>query len=230
MSGFTTDQISIGQQVLAAVKSLGLSPADTQAAELDTIEAGLAESGLKNDNYGDYPSSMGGQMSSSRGVFQQISAWGPLSVREDPGQSALMFLKGGQAGQTGLLQVPGWDTMNSWNAVQAVQQSEFADGSNYQDQYQAAQSFVQQYGAGAPSTVAPGSPAAAAASGTATATNAGLSLTNPVTSAESSVLTFALKALFTVAGLGLIVLGVWRVSQPVRSKAAGAASSLPIAA
>lgn len=71
---WSASQISVGQQVIGVVKSLGLSPADEKEAELIAIEAAEAESDLANLGYGDYPSSMGGQMSSSRGVFQQIAA------------------------------------------------------------------------------------------------------------------------------------------------------------
>lgn len=217
---FNPDQIAVGQQAISEVKSLGLSPADTQMAELDTIEAGLAESGLKNINYGDFPASMGGSMSSSRGPFQQISAWGPLSARENVAQSTLMFLKGGQAGQTGLLGVSGWNTEPSWNAVQAVQGSEFADGSNYRAQLDSATAFVAQYGNGAPPAAGvgagigagAGSASPAALTSGATAKPAGL-----FSGVENGVLTFVLKSMFDLTGLGLVVLGVWRMSAPARS-------------
>ena len=226
---FSSDQVSVGQQVISAVKSLGLSPADTQTAELDAIEAGLAESGLKNDNYGDYPASMGGQMSSSRGVFQQISAWGPLSVRENVGQSALMFLKGGQAGQRGLLDVPGWNTEPSWQAVQAVQGSEFSDGSNYQAQLGTATDFINKYGAGAPAMLTVSTPPGLTPGATATATPAGYTAqpASTVSSLAGPVITFVLKGLFISGGLGLILLGVWRMSSPVRSGAENVLSAIP---
>ena len=88
------------------------------------------EATLVNVNYGDMMGP-GGSMSSSRGLFQQLDPWGPLADRLDPAKAAGMFLHGGAAGQKGLLDIPGWQTMPIPQAAQAVQQSEFADGSNY---------------------------------------------------------------------------------------------------
>lgn len=88
------------------------------------------EATLVNVNYGDMMGP-GGSMSSSRGLFQQLDPWGPLADRLDPAKAAAMFLHGGAAGQKGLLDIPGWQNMPIPQAAQAVQQSEFADGSNY---------------------------------------------------------------------------------------------------
>lgn len=225
MTTFTADQIANGQTIIGVVKSLGLSPQDTTIAEDDAIEGGLAESGLVNVGYGDYPASMGGQMSSSRGVFQQIAAWGPETAREDVATATRMFLTGGQGGQTGLTQVPNWDQIPGPQAVQAVQQSEFSDGSNYAAQQSAALDFLNQYGGvAAPVT---GSAATSPAAGTATAAPASYTTTQPaswlsnllgVTGIAQGVEEFAAEAIFVVAGLGLVTLGIWRVSAPVRSK------------
>ena len=175
-ASFTTDQVSVGQQILSAVKGDNLSPADTMTAEIDAIMAAYAESGIANINYGDFPSSMGGQMSSSRGPFQQISAWGPLSDRTNVITSTQMFLNGGQAGQTGLTGVSNWNSMNGWDAVQSVQQSEFADGSNYQAHYQDAIDFVTQYGSGAVPVTSGGGNGGGSGSGTRAARPVGYSI------------------------------------------------------
>ena len=244
---FSQDQIAVGQQVIAAVKSLGLPAQQEQTAELDAIIAGLDESSLRNVDYGDYPASMGGQMSSSRGVFQQISAWGPLADRENVTKSTLMFLTGGQQGQRGLLDIKGWDTMQPWNAVQAVQQSEFSDGSNYKAQLSTAQQFIRQYGAGG--TTAGAGAGAGSVTGVATATNAAdssggssdppwwLSLIDPtagsvlaangisVGGALGSVWQLAVEALFVMTGLGLVVVGVWRMSSPARQRVTSTAAA-----
>lgn len=68
----------------------------------------------------------------SGGLFQQRPQWwgGPGTEREryarimDPAQSAGMFFRA-------LLEVPRWQKLNPWEAAQAVQGSEYADGSNY---------------------------------------------------------------------------------------------------
>lgn len=63
----------------------------------------------------------------SVGLFQQRDAWGPMSVRMNPAQSADMFYTGGRAGQRGLLDIKGWETMTIAQAAQAVQVSAFPD-------------------------------------------------------------------------------------------------------
>ena len=42
-----------------------------------------------------------------------------------------MFYTGGQAGQQGLMDITGWQQMSVPAAAQAVEKSQFADGSNY---------------------------------------------------------------------------------------------------
>lgn len=160
MSTYSPDQIANGGQVLAAVQA-DVPPSERSAASLDAIMAALTESTLHNDNYGDIMSN--GQMSSSRGLFQQISAWGPLAQRENAYDAASMFLTGGQQGQPGLLDINGWQNMPPWQAVQAVQQSEFSDGSNYEANMGTAQQFLAQYGGNIP----PAAGAAYTTSGTA---------------------------------------------------------------
>jgi murein DD-endopeptidase MepM/ murein hydrolase activator NlpD len=61
----------------------------------------------------------------SVGIFQQRDAWGPIADRMDVAASARMFFTGGQAGQRGLLDVPGWQAMSVAAAAQGVQVSAF---------------------------------------------------------------------------------------------------------
>jgi len=86
------------------------------------IMTAMTESSLTNVGHGD---AMG---PSSRGLFQQMPKyWGPESTIMDPtGAAGLFFDK--------------WTSTSGtpWQRAQAVQQSEFSDGSNYQKNYQAA--------------------------------------------------------------------------------------------
>jgi hypothetical protein len=89
----------------------------------------LTESSLIDVDHGD---ALGPD---SRGLFQQRAPWGPLSVRMDPAGSAGLFFDV-------LVAVPGWRVLPAWIAAQAVQHSEFADGSNYRANYPTAVSAV----------------------------------------------------------------------------------------
>lgn len=86
------------------------------------IMTALTESSLTNVGHGD---AMG---PSSRGLFQQMPKyWGPEATIMDPaGAAGLFFDK--------------WVNTSGdpWKRAQAVQQSEFTDGSNYQKNYQRA--------------------------------------------------------------------------------------------
>ena len=99
-----------------------------QGALIGVLTADV-ESDLVNVTFGDM-TGPGGSMSSSRGLFQQLSAWGSLADRMDPAKSATMFFTGGAAGQRGLIQVPGWQTMDPGVAMQAAQGSQFAGGTS----------------------------------------------------------------------------------------------------
>lgn len=61
----------------------------------------------------------------SVGLFQQRDAWGTISARMNPVMSTEMFFTGGAAGQRGLLDIPGWETLPVGRAAQAVQVSAF---------------------------------------------------------------------------------------------------------
>lgn len=63
----------------------------------------------------------------SVGIFQQRDAWGPMAIRMNVVESARMFYTGGRAGQRGLLDIDGWESMSVAGAAQAVQVSAFPD-------------------------------------------------------------------------------------------------------
>jgi hypothetical protein len=138
MTNWSPEQLSNAKAIVREVKAEGLS----NAAATIALCVAITESTLRNVDYGDRPPSMGGAMSSSRGLFQQIRAWGPLADRMDPAKATRMFLNGGADGQRGLKDIAGWNTLKPWVAAQKVQGSEFADGRNYLQNYPAAVSLM----------------------------------------------------------------------------------------
>jgi cell wall-associated NlpC family hydrolase len=128
VEGLGPEQMANAKIIAEVAMGLGLG----QQGALVGIVTALTESTLNNVNYGDIMAS--GQMSSSRGLFQQLNAWGPLEDRIDPAKAAMMFYTGGAAGQEGLIDIPGWQTMSVPAAAQAVEKSQFTDGSNYAKQ------------------------------------------------------------------------------------------------
>jgi cell wall-associated NlpC family hydrolase len=80
------------------------------------IATALQESNLRNLSWGDRD---------SVGLFQQRSAWGSFAERTDPVTSATLFYTGGRAGQPGLFDIRGWESMSVTMAAQAVQRSAF---------------------------------------------------------------------------------------------------------
>jgi hypothetical protein len=103
---------AIVEQVKADVR-----PAtDQMQASIIALSTAMQESTLRNLNYGDRD---------SLGLFQQRAAWASAADRRDPHKSAHMFLTGGQGGQRGLLDIPGWQSMPVWQAAQSVQVSAF---------------------------------------------------------------------------------------------------------
>lgn len=76
----------------------------------------LQESNLQNIPYGDRD---------SVGLFQQRNAWGSTDERLNPATSATMFFTGGRGGQSGLLDISNWKSMDPTVAAQAVQVSAF---------------------------------------------------------------------------------------------------------
>jgi len=106
------EQADVARAIITAGRDAGVPPRGWVIA----VATGLQESGLRPLPYGDRD---------SLGVFQQRTPWGPVAVRMDPYQSAGMFFTGGQGGQRGLLDVPGWEQLPLTEAAQAVQVSAY---------------------------------------------------------------------------------------------------------
>jgi len=118
-SGLDNDQLNNARLIAQVGRQRGMSDEDIQIA----LATALAESGLRNVNYGDRD---------SVGLFQQRTSqgWGSTQQIMDPNYSAGKF----------------YDTLRTtgrgatpWQTAQNVQRSAFADGSNYQAQWGKAQ-------------------------------------------------------------------------------------------
>lgn len=121
LPGWDAEQTANAATIVAVGAQLNV-PVQGQVVAVATA---MQESKLRNLDYGDTDSN--GKMTSSRGLFQQIAAWGPLDARTDPAKAAAMFYTGGNGGQRGLLDVADWQQMPVTVAAQAVQQSGFPD-------------------------------------------------------------------------------------------------------
>lgn len=111
-AGLSPDQVLNAQTIVAVGRQKQVPPYGWVIA----IATALQESTLHNLPYGDRD---------SLGLFQQRAAWGSRDERLSPETSAGMFYGGGHAGQPGLLQVAGWQTMPLTVAAQTVQRSGF---------------------------------------------------------------------------------------------------------
>ncbi len=120
VAALTAEQTGHARTIVQVAASLsarqGLGPEATRQAAVIGIMTALQESTLRNLNYGDRD---------SLGLFQQRAAWASAGERTTPSASATMFYTGGQAGQRGLFDIPGWQSMPLWQAAQAVQVSAF---------------------------------------------------------------------------------------------------------
>lgn len=115
VAGFKGDQLSNAAVIVAVGKALHVPERGLVIA----VATSMQEATLHNLTYGDTMSN--GQMSSSRGLFQQLKTYGPN--RTVPARAAEMFYNGGPGGIPGLLQVPGWQSMPLARAAEAVQGS-----------------------------------------------------------------------------------------------------------
>ncbi len=108
----TAEQVANAQTVIKTGQGLGVPARGLVVA----VAATLQETTLRNISWGDRD---------SVGLFQQRSGWGSTDARTDPATSASMFYTGGQGGQPGLLDIPGWTSMPVTQAAQAVQRSAY---------------------------------------------------------------------------------------------------------
>ena len=90
VAGFSGNQLDVAAAIVAQGKALGVPERGWVVA----VATAMQESTLRTLNYGD--TMPNGRMSSSRGPFQQLDAWGPLQDRLDPARSAAMFYTGGK--------------------------------------------------------------------------------------------------------------------------------------
>lgn len=163
-------QQAYAQQIIAAVKAAGL-PAK---AAVIAIETALAESGLQlyaNSNVPEslqYPHSAVGSDHDSLGIFQQQTpGWGTVANLMNPTYDTTRFIQALQSKSD-------WQSQDNWIAAQSVQNSGFADGSNYKAQDAQAQQIVAQYwgNAGAYVPSQPVMPPGSQSTGSATTNNA----------------------------------------------------------
>jgi hypothetical protein len=100
--------------IIAVGKKLGASTRDQIVALMTAFQ----ESSLHNLRGGDRD---------SVGLFQQRNAWGTFDQRHDPAQAATMFYTGGHGGQRGLFDFKNRDRMSLTQEAQSVQVSAFPD-------------------------------------------------------------------------------------------------------
>ena len=113
-AGMTAEQLANAQTIVAVGRQLKVPSYGWVIA----IATALQESSLTNLDHGHLD---------SLGLFQQRGSWGPDADRLNPETAARMFYEGGKAGQKGLIQVPGFESMPLTRAAQAVQASAFPD-------------------------------------------------------------------------------------------------------
>lgn len=117
-AGLTAEQQSNAQAIASVALQRGLG----MDGAVMGIMVAMTEATLINVTHGD---AMG---PSSIGLFQQMPSWGSKADRLNPAKAAGFFFDA-------LTKQSGWASKQPWMAAQAVQQSEFTDGSNYQQNY-----------------------------------------------------------------------------------------------
>ena len=112
----TAAQATNAETIVAAAKTLGAGERGAQIALMVAYtESSLVNLGPEADNDG------------SIGLFQQrvAAGWGTAAQEQDPTDATGMFIQR-------LVAVPDWQSIAPWVAAQDVQRSAFADGANYQ--------------------------------------------------------------------------------------------------
>lgn len=123
MTTFSAEQMKNAATIATVGKNMGMSARDIEIG----IMTSIAESALKNVNYGDRD---------SLGLFQQrpSQGWGSEAQVTNPSYASGKFF-------SALRGVQDRDGLAPWAAAQAVQRSAFADGSNYQRWWGVAQAL-----------------------------------------------------------------------------------------
>jgi hypothetical protein len=121
-AGLNAEQMNNAKMMMDIGKQRGLDDNAIQIA----IMTSLAESEMKNINFGDRD---------SLGLFQQrpSQGWGSAQQVTNPNYSINKFYSALQA-------TPNWNRMQPWQAAQAVQRSFDPTGSNYRARFAVAQS------------------------------------------------------------------------------------------
>lgn len=109
-----SEQRANAATIVAVGRSLGVSDHGIVIA----LAAALQESSLRNLDHGDRD---------SVGLFQQrpSQGWGSVASLQDPATATKRFFTGNPGHTRGLLDVPGWSSMNVTTAAQAVQVSAY---------------------------------------------------------------------------------------------------------
>jgi hypothetical protein len=123
----TADQINNAKAIIGVGKGKGIPV----YGQLIAVTTAIGESNLVVLDHGDAAGP------DSRGLFQQRTSWGPLSVRMDPAGSANLFYNA-------LLRVSGWEQMTVTQAAHTVQVNQ---DPNYYTKYVAeGQAILAKYG------------------------------------------------------------------------------------
>lgn len=109
----TSEQWRIATTILGEGRRLGVP----ERGSIVAVATALQESGLRNLPYGDRD---------SLGLFQQRPSmgWGSPAQVAEPTYAADAFFNGGGS-NSGLLDIPGWQTLPLWFAADSVQHSAF---------------------------------------------------------------------------------------------------------
>ncbi|WP_245866331.1 NlpC/P60 family protein [Prauserella marina] len=109
VAGFGEESLAIAESIVSVGAARGLPPQAWQIA----VQAGMAESGLRNLDYGDRD---------SLGIFQMRPSmgWGTPEQLQDVHYQINKFFDV-------LLEVPGWEDMRPGEAAQAVERSAFPE-------------------------------------------------------------------------------------------------------
>lgn len=129
-AGLDSEQSKIAQQIINIGRQRGLSEQQIQIG----LMTALTESSLRNLNYGDDIQGVrnpDGSPTTSFGVFQQQTSqgWGTKEQVTNPVYAINKFYDALRSGRGS----------TPWQIAQSVQRSAFADGSNYQKNWQQAQ-------------------------------------------------------------------------------------------
>ena len=145
VGGLSNDQLNNARTIAGVAIAAKLGKIGVRIA----IVTAYTESTLVSVNYGDIQN---GSMTSSRGLYQQMTPWGALEKRLDPAGATTLFINGGDivpeipndGHEPGLLDIPNWWTLDPWVAAQSVERSEFSNGSNYRGNLAVTDAIVDQ--------------------------------------------------------------------------------------